>query len=223
MSGSDPHNTVREGYDTLASTYLAGRQGSPGELRLLAEFMGRLPDGARVLDAGCGAGVPVTRALSARFQVTGVDISAEQIALARELVPQATFICGDMTASDFPAASFDAICSFYAIIHIPRDEHAGLLRAFHRLLVPGGLVLLVLGASDIEQDVEENWLGGGAAMYWSHYDRTANLHLVREAGFRVLHEELVVEDEAYGGGRHLFVIGMRNGDRAPQTGEAGTA
>jgi SAM-dependent methyltransferase len=214
----DPRQLIRTAYDTLGEAYLAGREGSAGEQRLLADFMARLPDGARVLDAGCGAGVPVASALSTRFRVTGVDISPGQVARARALVPQATFHCADMTALDFPAGSFDGICSLYAIIHIPRKDHPTLLRAFYRLLVPGGLVLLVLGASDIVQEVEEDWLGAGAPMYWSHYDQTTNLRLLREAGFTVLREELVVEDDAYGGGRHLFVIGMRDGNAG---GEAG--
>lgn len=44
------------------------------------------------------------------------------------------------------AKVLDVICSYYAIIHIPRQEHRPLLVNFHRMLKPGGFGLLCLGA-----------------------------------------------------------------------------
>lgn len=201
----DRKSTVRDGYDVLAEHYLAARDLAGDELLLLDEVVATLPDGAAVLDLGCGAGVPVSKRLAQRFRVTGVDISAAQIALARERVPGATFVQGDMTALAFAGGSFDAIISLYAIIHVPREEHPALLQRLRHLLKPGGQVLLSLGASDNPDDVEENWLGGGAPMYWSHYDRETNLRLLREAGFTILDERVIMEDESFGGGGHLFV------------------
>ena len=46
-------------------------------------------------------------------------------------------------------------------------------------------------------------------MVWSHYDRDTNLRLVREAGFHIDWERLVVEGKAFGGGRHPFVCAHR--------------
>ena len=48
--------------------------------------------GAPVLELGCGGGGPVTQRLAARFKLTGVDVSAHQIELARERVPTAEFV-----------------------------------------------------------------------------------------------------------------------------------
>jgi 2-polyprenyl-3-methyl-5-hydroxy-6-metoxy-1,4-benzoquinol methylase len=45
-----------------------------------------------VLDVGCGAGVPVARALTRRFSVTGIDISGRMVDRARMNVPEGTFI-----------------------------------------------------------------------------------------------------------------------------------
>ena len=42
----------------------------------------------RVLDLGCGAGVPIARRLAERYKVTGVDISERQIMLVRRNVPK---------------------------------------------------------------------------------------------------------------------------------------
>ena len=77
-----------------------------------------------MLDLGCGAGVPVTRWLADRgFAVTGVDVSAKQLELARTYVPEGTFIKADMTEVVFGPESFDAVVAFHSIIHVPRTEH----------------------------------------------------------------------------------------------------
>ena len=200
---------VRAGYDRIAPTFLRIRRSSGPDIELLAELTDRLSNGARVLDAGCGAGVPVARLLADRFQVTGVDLSASQIELARSLVPDATFIQADMTTIELSDNSFDAICSFYAIIHVPREQHPTLLERFHRMLVPGGYLLASMGATDNPTDRDDDWLGAGAAMYWSHYDREANLRMVSAVGFEIVWERLAREDEAFGSGSHLFLLARK--------------
>jgi SAM-dependent methyltransferase len=197
---------VREGYDVLAEAFLRVRSTDSEDVRLLAELSSRLPDGARILDAGCGAGIPVASTLSERFSVVGVDISERQIALARENVTNAEFIQADLVTLDLPDASFDAIVSYYAIIHVPREEHPVLLANFRRMLVPGGLLLVSMGASDNPDGTEDNWLDGGAPMYWSHFGREDNLRMLADAGFDIIWERLVTEEEEFGGGTHLFVL-----------------
>src|SRR5262245_60141619 len=105
----NPKKIVADGYDEIAQRYLAwsALDPSPERMRYLGRLLDLLPAGAEVLELGCGAGVPVTQALAERWRVTGVDISAEQIALAEQHVPDATFIHADMTTLDLPAGSFD--------------------------------------------------------------------------------------------------------------------
>ncbi len=202
-------DVVRTGYDAIAAAYTAARHVDPDQLSFLQDLADRLSQQAQVLDAGCGAGVPVTRWLSERFTVTGVDISEEQIRLARQWIPQATFLCQDMTALDFADDSFDAICSFYAVIHVPREEHRPLLAGFHRMLKPDGLLLLCTGAGDWSGAVEEFF---GAPMYWSHYDAKTNLRMTREAGFQVIRSDLVrdsLDPESEFGSNHLFLLARK--------------
>ena len=195
--------TVKAGYNSIAAAYLAARSMDSEDVRLLDELIRRLPRGARVLDAGCGAGVPVTRLLSRFFQVVGVDFAEAQIRLARQLVPQAQFVCRDITELDFPDATFDGICSYYTIIHIPRQAHQALLQDFYRLLKPSGLALLCLGAEDLENDVVEDYLG--ARMYWSHYDVETNRDMVARCGFELIWSQVVADATSPGPG-HLFVL-----------------
>jgi ubiquinone/menaquinone biosynthesis C-methylase UbiE len=182
----DEHKRMVEaGYDQIAEQYLAVKGAYDPVTRAALDEMARgLPDGAAVLDLGCGAGVPVTEWLAQRFAVTGVDISARQLELARARVPGATFIKADMAALDFPPGTFDAVVSFYAIIHVPREEQAALLARIHRWLKPGGAFLALWAMGDWE-GTEPDWEGWGAPMWWSHYGQEANLAMLRAAGFAI--------------------------------------
>jgi SAM-dependent methyltransferase len=202
----DYKNIVRVGYDAIAEKYLASRRCDGQDIRLLGELIARLPAGAEVLDAGCGAGMPIDRILSRTFAVTGVDFSTVQIELAKRNVPGATFICQDMTTLDFPADSFDAICSYYAIIHVPRQEHWALLHKFQHMLKPSGLALLCLGAESLVDDIEDDYLG--FPMYWSHYDADTYLGMLQDCGFDLLWSRHVA-DETSPGASHLFVLAQK--------------
>ena len=202
----DFKKTVKEGYNAIADRYLAERTRDSEDVRLLDELIERLPANAHVLDAGCGAGVPISQMLSERFHVTGVDFSEAQIELARKHVPNASFVCQDMTKLDFPENTFDGICSYYAIIHIPREDHQSLLANFHRMLKPGGLALLCLGAEHLIDDIDEDYLG--TRMYWSHYDTETYLKMLDEYGFSILWSKRVVDETCEGAG-HLFVLAQK--------------
>jgi ubiquinone/menaquinone biosynthesis C-methylase UbiE len=117
----EPKRLVEEGYDRIAEQYLASKEPlDPTALALLTALVRDLPPDAPVLDLGCGAGVPVTRWLAERHPITGVDVSVRQLALARQRVPTATLLQVDMTAINFPAASFGAVVALYSLIHGPR-------------------------------------------------------------------------------------------------------
>jgi ubiquinone/menaquinone biosynthesis C-methylase UbiE len=199
----DFKKTVKEGYNTIAERYLAERRRDSEDVGLLSDFITRLPAHARVLDAGCGAGIPISQILSERFYVTGVDFSEAQIELAKKNLPKATFLCEDMTKLNFPENTFDGVTSYYAIIHIPREEHLSLLANFHRMLKPCGLALLCLGAEHLVDDIDENYLG--TRMYWSHYDTETYLRMLGDCGFSIIWSRRV-EDETCEGAGHLFVL-----------------
>ncbi len=196
---------VEAGYDALAGAYLdwAARIDADPRERMLEAFGARLADGSRVLDLGCGAGIPSTRALAARFAVTGVDLSAAQLAIARREVPGATFIHDDLAAIDVPAASFDGVTALYAISHVPREEHAALFGRIARWLVPGGLFLATLGATD-GPDWTGEWLG--APMFFSSHDAVTNRRLLAAAGFELLVDEVVETREPEGPVPFLWVL-----------------
>ncbi len=201
----DPKLLVARGYDRIAEgLYLRQRQTPPSGVKraYLDRLTEELQRGARILDLGCGAGVPSTAYLSERFDVVGADISRGQLALAGRHVPQATFLLADMCSLAFKPLSFDAIVAFYSIIHIPREEHEPLMGHLFDWLRPGGRLLAVMGQTDWEGR-ESDWLGLGAEMYWSHFDSATSLAIVERAGFLPLLSN--VEPDPFDGG-HLFVL-----------------
>jgi 2-polyprenyl-3-methyl-5-hydroxy-6-metoxy-1,4-benzoquinol methylase len=198
--------TVKAGYNKIADQYLATRTMDSADVKLLDDFMELLSSDAKVLDAGCGAGIPISKRLAEHFDVTGVDFSEAQIELAKQNVPNAKFLCEDMTRLKFREYTFDGICSYYAIIHIPREEHELLLANFHHMLKTGGVALLCLGAQNLIDDTDENYLG--TRMYWSHYDSETYIKMLKACGFAIIWAKYI-KDESFEGAGHLFALAQK--------------
>jgi SAM-dependent methyltransferase len=197
----DPREIVRRGYDAVSVRYDEEYGGETKYRAWLGELREQIPPGGAVLDLGCGSGLPVAQDLTAAgYRVTGVDISDVQIDRARELVPSAQFIRADITAIKFEPASFDAVVSFFALIHVPVNDQPLLLRRVGRWLRPGGLFVATTGYG-AWTGTEENWLGGRVPMWWSHADVDTYRSWISEAGLAVDREEFVPEDD---GGHALF-------------------
>ncbi len=191
----DKKALVAAGYDRITESYLrlVASGGPRVRDKYLAIIADRVATGARILELGCGAGEPMTRRLSERYDVVGLDISANQLALARKNAPRARLLRGDMVRLPSINATFDAVTAFYSTTHVPRVEHPSLLAEIHRVLRPNALVVLTMGGSDNPDGYEADWLG--APMFFSHYDGDTNAALVRAAGFEIVSSEDETEDE----------------------------
>ena len=185
---TDYRALVRAAYDRCAIDYAGQRCTTAGaELNLITE---RLTPSSRILDVGCGAGIPIARHLASTFNLTGIDISSNMIDLAKKNVPTGRFVAADVMGMEFPSGSFDAIVSFYAIFHIPRQEHLELFRRFARWLRLGGLLLVTLARKDDGPGyTEDDFLGG--TMYWSNFGPSTYKNFLAETGFRLEQEGIV--------------------------------
>jgi len=170
------------------------------------ELLLRLPQGARLIDLGCGGGAPETKLLADRFRVTGVDLSEEQVRRARVRIPNAHFIHADFTAIDFEPDSIDAVAAFYSFNHVPRDLLAPLYARIRTWLAPQGLFMTALGTSDTE-----NWTGDflGARNYFSSFPPELNTSMLDDAGFELLRNELVTISEPEGDATFQWILARR--------------
>ena len=119
--------------------------------------------------------------------------------MARENVPEASFFQGDFFEKDFDKDSFDAIVSFFAIFHIPREEHERLFQKISKWVREDGAVLLTLGPEEMDEHRGEI---GGEEMLWSSYSPEKNLELLKKSGFKIL--ETYTED--YREETHFWVL-----------------
>ena len=190
----NPKEIVARGYDAIALRYAewAGRVDSPA-LDWLRELDAMLPDGANVLELGCGRGVPGTRELARRHRVTGVDISAVQIELARHHVPEASFVHGDASELDIANGSLDAVVALFVFGHVPADEQRELIGRIALWLDEGGLLLATFGAGEAGEEVDPDWLG--APMFFASLDGEAYPPLLRASGLEPLRDEIIVQHE----------------------------
>ena len=162
-------------------------------LELLLE---RLPRSGDVLDLGCGAGVPSTVRLAERHRVTGVDISQEQLRLARERLPDARLVHADLASVEFPDASFDGVTCFYALGHLPREQLGGVFRSVRGWLRPGGWFLTSLASRRSRR--RERRVAGRRQCTSAATAPSATASCCGEAGFRIDVDELLPLHEPEG-------------------------
>ncbi|KAF9005114.1 S-adenosyl-L-methionine-dependent methyltransferase [Cyathus striatus] len=157
---------VQKGYDTIAPAYLAWSAPRPTTTRMeyLDRLLTYLPQGARILELGCGAGVPCTQNIlkhEKEFHVTGVDISQGQLDLAKEhLEPKERLdlVRSDMMALEVSPGTYDAVLAFYSIFHLPRHEQGKMIAKMASWLKTGGVVLFNLGTGEGDKFIDD-WMG----------------------------------------------------------------
>jgi len=109
-----------------------------------------LPAGAAVMDLGCGSGRPIAAWLHGQgYAVTGVDVSAEMLALAKGHLPDVAFIEADMRHLAL-GKRYDAIIAWNSVFHLEKSAQRQMFAIFRDHLLPGGRVLVTTGAGDGE-------------------------------------------------------------------------
>ncbi len=196
---------VKAGYDSCARAYMKARENGPLHLEPL---LGLLAPSSRVLDLGCGCGVPVAKALAANHSVIGVDFSQGQLALARAQVPGAEFIEADISAVHFSPSSFDAVVALWVIFHLPRAEQLDVLRSIATWLKPGGYLLATLSKWN-EEPYTEDFLG--VEMFWTNFAFDEYVGYLSQLGFEVLDTSTLAHgfDDSYPPEEHPLVFARK--------------
>ncbi|KAK3313676.1 methyltransferase [Apodospora peruviana] len=201
VTTADMKARLKESYDTIAPTYNTWTT-SHSSLRI--KYLDKLlqlllgddfsPGRTfRVLELGCGAGIPVTESLlhypTAHFHITANDLSSTQIALGKERLggrdvtitelasecrdeggSKVNWVQGDMMALSFSEGEkFDLVIGLYSLIHLPRDEQEVMVDRIAGWLRPDtGLMLVNFSEEEMPSHVSEGWLGEEKGwMYWS--------------------------------------------------------
>ncbi|MBR7836861.1 class I SAM-dependent methyltransferase [Actinospica durhamensis] len=180
--------TQAAAFDCIGERYDEAFPHKDGQIEAGQWLIARLEPGARVLDAGCGTGVPTARQLvQAGAEVTGIDISPVMLELARLNVPGADFRLMDVADLDLhhePAlGSFDAVVAFFSLLMLPRSQFPGALARLHGVLRPGGLLALAMVEADVD-NVPIPFLG--VSVHVSGFFLEELRRLTVEGGFEIL-------------------------------------
>lgn len=134
-----------EAYDANAARYAelfhAMLDRLPLDRAMLAAFASHVRTGP-VAELGCGPGHVTAHLRDLGLDVFGVDLSPVMIDLARSAYPDLRFEVGSMDALDCADGELGGIVAWYSVIHTPPAELPSYFGEFHRVLAPGGHLLL---------------------------------------------------------------------------------
>jgi SAM-dependent methyltransferase len=177
---------IRACYDAVARQYAERFADELAHKPLDRELLGRFASAVRgrgdVYDLGCGPGQTTAFLHDCGVRVRGLDISADLLREARRRHPGLEFEPGDMLTLPLADASLAGVVAFYAIVHL---SPAGLRRALaemHRVLRPGGRLLLAFHVGEGSIHVEE-FLGRSVALDFVFFTPQSVTDELIRAGF----------------------------------------
>ncbi|WP_329404080.1 class I SAM-dependent methyltransferase [Streptomyces melanogenes] len=154
MVEHDAFSATRDAYDDVALAYaeqfrdtLRDRPLDRAILGVFAEAVRASGDG-QVADLGCGPGHVTAHLDELGLAAFGVDASPAMIELARQAYPGLRFDVGSMAGLDIADGVLGGVLSRWSIIHTPPEELPAILAEFHRVLAPGGHLLIGFSASE---------------------------------------------------------------------------
>jgi ubiquinone/menaquinone biosynthesis C-methylase UbiE len=171
-------------YDLIADWYATDRVKSIGVAEALA-VAAMLPAHSRILDVGCGNGVPITEALvNAGHRVIGLDSSAGMIARFRANLPGTPVVRGDARRCPFADGGFDAAISWGMMFHLPRRDQATAFASVSRVLKPGAPFLFT--ATEIKDVDDAGITGTMNGVTFHYYAVTSYRTLIIEFGLTLV-------------------------------------
>lgn len=175
------------------------------EHEYLINFINQLKPKSKILDVGCGSGIPITKYLIDKgFEVTGIDLSDAQIKKAKEKLPKGKFLEMDLENINFNDDSFDTIVCLHSIYHTPKINHFSTLKKFYETLKTNGFLIITTGCEDWEGI---NELYEEIKMFWSHFNKEKNIQMLIDAGFIILFRDIY----KILGKNHLLIVAQKVG------------
>lgn len=206
---------MQNSYDQIAQQWHSNGRDEDYITRLLGrvdQILEGLPSGARVLDLGCGTGIPVAKYMTqSGFRVVGVDQSKAMLEIARVEVPDAELIHSNMVDLEL-TGKFAAAVAWDSIFHVERKYHSAIYRKLANSLERGARLLLSVGGSDsleagpgeLKQEGFTSEMYGHTFFYSGFAPRVAR-ELLESAGFDI--ESWDIDDPSSRG--HIAAIARR--------------
>ncbi|MGC5289038.1 class I SAM-dependent DNA methyltransferase [Micromonospora sp. DT231] len=207
---------TRTSYDTVAASYAEmlrdALAAAPYERAVLALFaeLTRLGGEGPVADIGCGPGRITAHLHSLGVDAFGIDLSPAMIDIARRDNPDLRFAVGSMTDLDLTDSCVAGILAWFSLIHVPDDDVPTVLAHFHRVLRPGGTLLLAFHVGDGHRLKTEGYGGHPMNVYVHRRPPDRVAAWLGDAGFTVEAQLLYRPDETRYG---AFLFARRGSDK----------
>lgn len=153
------YDTVAADYAALLSTELEEKPVQRTMLDLFAELVLAGGGGGPVGDLGCGPGRVTSYLRQRGLDAFGVDLSPAMVEVARAAYPGLRFEVGALDALDLLDGSLAGAMAWYSLIHVPPEDQPGVIAELHRVLAPGGHLLLAFQVGDDERVHREQAYG----------------------------------------------------------------
>lgn len=151
-------------YDQIADWYVTTRNAEAG-IPTLRGFARNLPASGRILDLGCGDGIPISQFLIREgFGVVAVDRSPEMIGRYRRNFPDVPARCERAEQCTFPDGSFAAVVAWGVLFHLSAAEQRTVIEKVAGWLKPGGRFLFTSGK---DRGTREGTMNGVTFRYTS--------------------------------------------------------
>ncbi|MFE0170672.1 methyltransferase domain-containing protein [Streptomyces sp. NPDC059002] len=173
-------------YEFFGALFFGGLRGRAYDR--LAALSGARP-GDRVLDVGCGTGLltrRMARTVAPDGSAVGVDPSPSVLAYARDHTTEANCSYEEGVGQELglPDASVDVVVSCLALHHVPEDQRQAAVREMHRVLRPGGRLMLA-DFRPPRTRAARRLVAGLTAHTMAYYRVELPETLVADAGFRL--------------------------------------
>jgi trans-aconitate methyltransferase len=193
-SVKDAANWIVAHYERHALTWDADRRAANwNDKPYIERFLSFLPQGATVLDLGCGGGSPVALHMVAQgFRVTGVDGSPTLLSLCRTRMPDQEWIAGDMRSLAL-GRRFCGILAWDSFFHLRPKDQETMFRVFAAHAAPTAILMFNAGFGHGED------VGAyrGDPLYHASLDASEYAALLADSGFELV--ERSINDPATGG------------------------
>ncbi len=148
------------------------------------------------------------------LSVFGLDLSESMLAIARRENPELRFEQGSMLELDLPDGSLAGAVSWYSSIHTPVDGLPDLFAEFHRVLAPGGHLLVAFQVGDEPRHHDRPW-GHPVSLSFQRRRPEDIAELLTEAGFALVARTVREPDEVFAEPTPQAFLIARKPERSP--------
>ena len=180
---NEHHKKIAGVYDQIARVY-QDLINQPTDY--LEEFIYRLPESARILDAGCGIGTDAGYLDHLGHQVSGIDLSEQMLNIARQNHPGVDFFLQDLRHPDFPPHSFGGILASFSLIHLRKDDVIPTLKRYSCLLKSSGMLFLALQSGHSQEIFLREPFKPDETTFLNIISVDELQHILRRTGFKTI-------------------------------------